>query len=563
MADELRDSLVILSERGEPAGAETVLQRARGELAPVKPASASRKRPLGWRRGLLAAAASAVGVLLVIGIVWLAEPFSGTEPSQPVATVAPVEPSTPPPAIEEPPVVAPEPPQVVDDPVVETPTLGAASVAWTRLDDATGALGGEGDQFLQAVVEGGPGFVAVGAECPGHCPMLTADGRPSVGLGLDDWTAAVWVSADGASWDRVEGDEALFGGEGDQVMMDVVAGGPGLVAVGWTDHGFFTGGMTDRFGDYPEEVGLLDGEVWVSSDGIAWERVSDPTGAFTGPGNQRIEAVVVGGPGLVAVGFESRNPEGMNLSAQAAIWTSADGYIWEQASLDGGDLGPLATMLHDVAAGEQGLIAVGRDMSLYVDNPPPPNPGPQSFYPVPTVPGDPTRQKSYESAAVWASTDGVAWERVDPYSAVFGGMPESHPDAYSIDGGPIRMVSVAAYGGGFIAAGPGEWDRGIWLSADGYTWQRVDDDDPVWGEWRGEGRDLAVHGGRVVWVDVLSEDGDFWDDETRRFGPIGWASFYVEMAHVIVERDSLLAVGSAMNPAGDFDAAVWVGAWDG
>jgi hypothetical protein len=509
-------------------------------------------RPRTWRRAALAAVASAVGAFVIIGLVLLADPFSGSDTVPlPPASPAPVEPTAAP-VVDEPPVVAPESSPTIggsaaepqQEPVADEPALRAQTVTWSRLDDVTGALGGEGDQFLQAAVVGGPGYIVVGAECPGHCPMLTPDGRPSVGPGLDDWAAAVWVSADGTAWERVTHDEALFGGAGDQVMMSVAAGGPGYVAVGWTDYGFFTGGMTDRFGDYPEDVGLLDAEVWVSADGVAWERVPDPAGAFTGPGNQRMEAVVAGGPGLVAVGFESRDPVGMNLGAQAAIWTSRDGYTWERASLDGASVGPLGTMLHAAAVGESGLVAVGRDISMYVGAPIPENPGPAEFFAVPTEPGDPAKQRSYESAAVWVSSDGVSWERVSPYDPVFGGMPESHPDAYSIDGGPIRMLS-------------------IWLSTDGYTWSRVDDGDPVWGEWRGEGRDLAVDGGRVVSVGVLSEDNDFWDDETRRFAPISRGTFYVEMSDVLIKGDRLLAVGSAGSASSDFDGAIWLGEWDG
>jgi hypothetical protein len=436
---------------------------------------------------------------------------------------------------------------------VAEPTLAANAVAWTRLDDVTGALGGEGDQFLQAVVEGGPGYVAVGAECPGHCPYLTPEeGYPSLGAGLDDWAAAVWVSEDGSAWDRVPHDEELFGGEGDQVMADIVRGGPGFVAVGWTDYAYYTLGMTDRF-DYPDDVGFLDGEIWASADGLTWERVEDPAGAFTGPGNQRIEAVVAGGPGLVAVGFESTNPEGFEINVQAAAWTSSDGYTWKKASLDGS---PLGTMIHDVAVGGPGLVAVGSDYSVYVDYS-----GPTNV--VPTVPDDPTRQRSYWSAAVWVSADGLSWERVSPYDTVFGGLPESHPDAYTVDGGPVEMWSVSSYDGGLLAAGPGQWDRGIWLSSDGLTWTLVDEDDPGWVDWSPEdARAFVVDGNRAAPVGILTDDGDLWDDETRRFAPTGRGSFYVEMAGVVVNGDGLLAVGSAGGPSSDFDAAVWVGEWE-
>ena len=42
----------------------------------------------------------------------------------------------------------------------------------------------------------------------------------------------MWTSPDGITWSRVPHDEAVFGGEGGQVMNIVTFGGPGLVAVG-------------------------------------------------------------------------------------------------------------------------------------------------------------------------------------------------------------------------------------------------------------------------------------------------------------------------------------------
>jgi hypothetical protein len=67
------------------------------------------------------------------------------------------------------------------------------------------------------------------------------------------------VSSDGASWDRVDGDEGL-GGPGNQTMYDVVAGGPGLVAFGVEK--------------YADEV------VWSSHDGMSWAREAPGSTVF-------------------------------------------------------------------------------------------------------------------------------------------------------------------------------------------------------------------------------------------------------------------------------------------
>ncbi|GBE23505.1 MAG TPA: hypothetical protein ENH00_08070 [Actinobacteria bacterium] len=97
-------------------------------------------------------------------------------------------------------------------------------VTWTRVSDAGAVLGGADDQTMFSVAAGGPGMVAVGFDYSGG--------------GAD---AAVWTSPDGTTWTRVPPDEAIFGGIGRQQMFSVAAGGPGLVAVGSDS----SGGDTD------------------------------------------------------------------------------------------------------------------------------------------------------------------------------------------------------------------------------------------------------------------------------------------------------------------------------
>ena len=75
---------------------------------------------------------------------------------------------------------------------------------------------------------------------------------------------------------------AVLGGAGNQGMLSVTAGGPGLVAVG-----------VDRPG------GDADAAVWTSVDGITWSRVPHDEAVF---GGAAIQSVTAGGPGVVAVG---------------------------------------------------------------------------------------------------------------------------------------------------------------------------------------------------------------------------------------------------------------------
>ena len=113
--------------------------------------------------------------------------------------------------------------------------------------------------------------------------------------------AAVWISVDGITWSRVPDDEAIFGGAGTQVMVGVTVGGPSLVAVGFDESGQ-----------------VEDAAVWTSPDGITWLRVPHDEAVLGGAGHQRMVSVTVGGPGLVAVGWD-----GSSGDLNAAVWVEA------------------------------------------------------------------------------------------------------------------------------------------------------------------------------------------------------------------------------------------------
>ena len=159
------------------------------------------------------------------------------------------------------------------------------------------------------------------------------------------------------TWSRVPYSEAGFGEEFEQFMSGVAVGGPGLVAVGGAD---------------------TDAAVWTSVDGIAWSRIPNEDGVFSGAG---ISSVTRGGPGLVAVG---------QVGPDAAVWTSIDGITWTRVPQDeavfGGEEGPIfgGAGMSSVTVGGPGLVAVGSDGS-------------------PLGGGD---------AAVWTSVDGIIWSRV-------------------------------------------------------------------------------------------------------------------------------------------------------
>jgi hypothetical protein len=283
-------------------------------------------------------------------------------------------------------------------------------LTFTAVPDESDALGGLGDQDMHAVVAGGPGLVAVGT-----------DGR-----GPDE-SAAVWVSADGVVWERVRHDEGVFGGPGDQVMFAVAAAGPGLVAVGT---------------DWGDEASTA--AVWVSADGYAWIRIEHDETVFGGESHQVMSAVTAGGSGVVAAGYDDSGPD-----KDVAVWISADGYAWERVPHDEGVFGGGDDQeIQQVVAGGPGLVAIGQQQEA------------EGW--VSGLDTDP---------AVWVSADGVAWERIPDSGNSFVGLERR------------TMSAVVPVGTGVVAVG---WDeRGrdavVWASADGYDWERVPHDEALFG----------------------------------------------------------------------------------
>jgi hypothetical protein len=280
------------------------------------------------------------------------------------------------------------------------PQVDFSDLIWSRVPPDEATFGGTA--AISTVVAAGPGFVALGSDDSGH---------------------NVWTSPDGASWTRLPpiGDGCPCNGLG-----DVVAGGPGLVAVG---------GTYDLGGPVPA--------VWTSPDSIHWTRVQvDPTvfAPFS-----TISSITSGGPGLVAVGWDG-NP--LDNEANAAVWTSTDGSTWQRVPDDGAFGGPGNQGMWSVADGPNGLVAVGWDQS--------------------------ESDNSGPMAAVWTSPDGLTWSRV----------PGVEQALASPDG--TAMLSVTASAQGYVAAGSIDdysesTDAAVWTSPDGVTWTRVPDDGSVFG----------------------------------------------------------------------------------
>ena len=379
-----------------------------------------------------------------------------------------------------------------------TTAVPLSPLAWSRVPHDETVMGGPNNQEMLSVTAAGPDLVAVGWAVSGG-----------------DLDAAVWTSVDGVTWSRVPHGEAVLGGAGNQAIGTVTAGGPGLVAVGSDTSG----------GDF-------DAAVWTSPDGIAWSRVPHDEAALGGQGNQVMNGVTVGGPGLVVVGMD-----GSGGDEDAAVWTSPDGVTWsrvrdEAALAETGD-----QRMQSVTAGGPGLVAVGWDGSL--------------------------REKD---AAVWASPDGVTWSRVPHDEAVFGG--EDRQEMRGVTAGGPGLVAVGWDGPG------GDFDAAVWTSVDGIAWSRVPHDEAALGGERDQSMRGVTAGGpglvafgsdfsggdqdAAVWTSL---DGVTWSRVLHDEAVFGGAGFQ-SIGGVTVGGPGLVAVGRA-GPGDDVDAAVWAAAREG
>jgi hypothetical protein len=348
-------------------------------------------------------------------------------------------------------------PSVTDPPTSSEPSVVQGNAA---------VPGEDVRQELSDVIAADAGLIAVGSSTTGifTSPVQTYT------------SATVWTSVDGIEWSQKPHDTVLLARVNVQEMKSVIAGGPGFVAVGHLS-------QSDDFAD-PGHAAV----VWSSVDGITWSVVPHDEAIFGGPGNQRLNDVAAGGPGLVAVGVDGG---GYGRSVNAALWTSVDGITWsriphDEAVFDG-------ARMHSVTVGGPGLVAVGSS-GIGGENLDVLDPG--EF------------DKNFATdAVVWTSVDGITWSRIPHDEAVFGGS------------GSQTMSKVIAAGPGLVAVGSDETDddadAAVWTSVDGITWSRVPHDEAVFGgPSTQEMSSVAVGGPGLVAVgsDGLRDD-EGWSEE--------------------------------------------------
>jgi hypothetical protein len=145
-------------------------------------------------------------------------------------------------------------------------------------------------------------------------------------------------------------------GKKGQEIGGVIAGGPGFIAVG--------GGSND--GMDQEAI------IWVSDDGLRWQSVP----LFGDAAKGRIKDIAATPVGYIAVGNDY--VKGRENPAQALVWRSDDGLVWERVPEQDGFAGSIMT---DVSATPDGAVAVGCRSDLQC-----------------------------MAGAVWHTSDGETWE---------------------------------------------------------------------------------------------------------------------------------------------------------
>lgn len=235
---------------------------------------------------------------------------------------------------------------------------------------------------------------------------IAASGQRAVAVGSGHEGALSWVTTDGSTWTQSPPSPALAGPAGGTHMQAVVA---------WQG-GFVAGGSHDD-----PAAGHTAGAIWVSSDGLAWRRVS----ADASFGGTRVLGLAADAGTLVAVGTSGDETHG-----NAVAWVSHDGLRWDRVASPALTAGIMRAVTTDSA----GFVAVGLG-------------------------------SADDQAQAWVSHDGNDWQVV--------------PDSPALHVGqlPMRMYAVAPSNVGLVAVGwksdAGNGSGVAWISSDGLGWLRI------------------------------------------------------------------------------------------
>lgn len=177
---------------------------------------------------------------------------------------------------------------------------------------------------------------------------LASNGSRLIAVGISYWSygtnpefgGAVWASLDGMNWERVPDEDSVLTGGGRKEIQDVVWTGSRFVAVG-----------VDRAG------GDADVAIWISSDGLSWQRTRQPGNGLGGRRSQEAWRLGIGPAGVIAIG-SSEQPAGRGHSVPAA-WFSRDGVSWSAILLGGPPGASHGQRLLDIVMNRPGVPLIG------------------------------------------------------------------------------------------------------------------------------------------------------------------------------------------------------------
>lgn len=431
---------------------------------------------VGWapayRRPVAIAATSALLIALVIGSLALFGPLGGTETID---------------VIDEPPVTTTEP---ITETTAAAPGTTTPTVVPTTTTTVTAAPG-----LIPAL---GEGWEIVFSTRPGDTLILEPDLVFPTGAGYYVEVLDVETYENHPYLVRLDDDEPIL-------IESIAAGSP---AVG-PAHGFVTGGpgVVAWANIGPESQ--TDAQLWVSSNGISFERVAEGLlagceGATDCQGTEIYAAAASPSGRVVALAYDplvwNADCDCFDLNPVALV--SDDGYQWTRQPLD---------LLSVLPAEWQGAADI-RSSLVYVD-------GRWLTYGTRYYNGGYTIDTAF-----FASEDGIDWQLIDTGDlfdetqlmgiaandrgvvAITRGAAYWSGDGYDWTRTTLtdrdHVLSVAAYDDGYIAVSSPIVPDGapldtIWYSADGTTWSRMPlqlEEPTGWNTIVGDGPNLVAVG---------------------------------------------------------------------
>ncbi len=320
-------------------------------------------------------------------------------------------------------------------------------------------------------------------------PAATSSSTPAVSPGTTLPAKAPTAVERNGQWVSVPHDPDVFG---PAAMTGIASHGGTLVAVGFEVDAVTSMGRP---------------LAWWSVDRIGWQR------AEIEADNAELFGVSSANGLVVAVGRSDN---------AGAIWTSTDGADWTPVAAPKGVFDLAAnTTISAVVPYRDGFVAVGQEILTEVTD------GLETGY----------EHDEFSRAAVWVSSDGFSWTRIEDPS--FGGS------------GFTQMQDVATNGTTVVAVGRVSLSetRSVpkaWYSEDGRSWQAApidDDSDHAFmstvtsdGQfYSAAGGDLASgHQTGAAWL----SDGPSWERDGTIDTAVASCSLYTPDGHIVVGASS-------------------------